>query len=121
MELKVYSPLDDLCVCCGEHVELVHAINSTLERTPNELAEYGRIRKTISIRTLVEDNKRMRKYIQEPKIIWDEFNVCSALMSNFDIIKKLYESQGWKVSTICNNNVYKEFASSPDDEMIFEF
>ena len=119
MKLEVYSPLQDLNICCGEYTELVCALNRSLELAKNEEMCYGRICKHISIKQLVEDNKRMKQYETNSNIIWNEFEVASAFYRYFDIIKKLYESQGWKVSTQCSSS--DDFGSSPEDEIIFEF
>ena len=118
MNLEVYSPLQDLNICCGEYTELVYALNRSLELAKNEEMCYGRICKHISIKQLVEDNKRIKQY-ETNSIIWNELEVASAFYRYFDIIKKLYESQGWKVSTQCSSP--DDFGSSPDDEIIFEF
>ena len=117
--LEVYSPLQDLSMCCGEYTELVYAINRSLELAQNEEMCYGKVRKSISIKRLVEDNKRMKQYESNSNIVWNEFEVASAFYRYFDIIKKLYELQGWKVSTQCS--VSDDFGSSPEDEIIFEF
>ena len=119
MNLEVYSPLQDLNICCGEYTELVYALNRSLELAKNEEMCYGRICKHISIKQLVEDNKRMKQYETNSNIVWNEFEVASAFYRYFDIIKKLYESQGWKVSTQCSSP--DDFGSSPEDELIFEF
>ena len=119
MNLEVYSPLQDLNICCGEYTELVYALNRSLELAKNEEMCYGRICKHISIKQLVEDNKRMKQYETNSNIIWNEIEVASAFYRYLDIIKKLYESQGWKVSTQCS--VSDDFGSSPEDELIFEF
>ena len=119
MILEIYSLLQDLNICCGEYTELVYALNRSLELAKNEEMCYGRICKHISIKQLVEDNKRMKQYETNSNIIWNELEVASAFYRYFDIIKKLYESQGWKVSTQCSGP--DDFGSSPEDELIFEF
>ncbi len=89
MNLEIYSPLQDLNICCGEYTELVYALNRSLELAKNEELCYGRICKHISIKQLVEDNKRMKQYETNSNIIWNEFEVASAFYRYFDIIKKL--------------------------------
>ena len=90
--LEVYSPLQDLSIICGEHRELVYAINRSLELTENTASPSQKIRKVITIQKLVDDNKRMKKYEVDSKIPWNWGDVASALYSNFDIIRKLYEA-----------------------------
>ena len=43
MNLEIYSPLQDLNICCGEYSELVYALNRSLELAKNEEMCYGRI------------------------------------------------------------------------------
>lgn len=117
--LEVYSPLQDLSIICGEHRELVYAINRSLELTENTASPSQKIRKVITIQKLVDDNKRMKKYEVDSKIPWNWGDVASALYSNFDIIRKLYEAQGWTLSTQCTTPY--EFGAGPTDELIFEF
>lgn len=117
-ELEVYSPLQDLSVRAGNYVLLVSAINHALELADNEERSYGRIRKTISIKRIADVHKPLMKY-KDPSFKWDEFEVASMLYEYFDVIKKLYELQGWKVST--SYNTLYQFGSQPTDEIIFEF
>jgi hypothetical protein len=83
------------------------------------LSELSNQRVSAIVKQLVEDNKRMKQYETNSNIVWNEFEVASAFYRYFGIIKKLYELQGWKVSTQCS--VSDDFGSSPEDELIFEF
>lgn len=116
--INVYSPLQDLSIICGDYTILVNAINRALELAENETHSYGSIRKTISIKTITDSFSQRIKYI-DADFKWDEFEVASMLYKHFDVIKKLYEHQGWKVTT--SYNTLYEFGNFPTDELIFEF
>jgi len=118
--IEVYSPLDDLSVCSKEQKELVSAINHTLEITPNEISEYGSIRKTVSIENIIETNQIMKKYC-ETSFLWTVESVKEVLNKNLKVIKRLYELQGWEISC---QHLPSEFSLNPDpnyDILIFDF
>ena len=125
MNLNVYSPLEDLSVCCGEHTELINAINHSLELAPNERTEFdGLICKRISVKQILEDNARLKKYVQEPKILWDFEHVSKAIFKYLLFLKKIYELQGWRVSWRSrgeHDENHLWFGGSLEDYFIFEF
>ena len=121
LDIKIYSPFDYFGTYCPEYRLLVYAINRTLELTDNEVEEYGKIRKSISVEQILNANKRINKdrYPTKP---WDVEYVKSALNRNFSILKRLYELQGWNISCFQHPiDIDSQDSDSGYDGLIFEF
>ena len=100
---------------------MVYAINRTLELTDNEVEEYGKIRKSISVEQILDANKITNNdwYPTKP---WDVEYVKSALNRNLSILKRLYELQGWNISCFKHLiDIDSQDSDSGYDGLIFEF
>ena len=120
-DIKIYSPFDYFGTYCPECRSLVYAINRALELTGNEAKEYGKIRKSISVEQILNENKRINKERYQTKP-WDVEYVKSALNRNFSILKRLYELQGWNISCFQHPiDIDSQESDSKYDGLIFEF
>ena len=120
-DIEIYSPFDDFRMYYPEYRSLVRVINHTLKLTDNEVEEYGKIRKSISVEQILNVNKIMNRglYLTKP---WDVEYVKSALNRNLSILKRLYELHGWNIS--CFQHPIDNDSQDSDsryDGLIFEF
>ena len=117
LDIKIYSPFDYFGTYCPEYRSLVYAINRTLELTDNEVEEYGKICKSISVEQILDVNNDW--YPTKP---WDVEYVKSALNRNLSILKRLYELQGWNISCFQHLiDIDSQDSDSGYDGLIFEF
>ena len=121
LDIKIYSPFDYFGTYCPEYRLLVYAINRTLELTDNEVEEYGKIRKSISVEQILDANK-ITNNDWHPTKPWDVEYVKSALNRNLSILKRLYELQGWNISCFQHPiDIDSQDSDSGYDGLIFEF
>ena len=121
LDIKIYSPFDYFGMYCPEYRSLVYAINRTLELTVNEVKEYGKIRKSISVEQILDANKITNKDWCPTKP-WDVEYVKSALNRNLSILKRIYELQGWNISCFQHPiDIDSQDSDSRYDGLIFEF
>ena len=120
-DIEIYSPFDDFRMYYPEYRSLVRVINHTLKLTDNEVEEYGKIRKSISVEQILNVNKIMNRDLYQTKP-WDVENVKSALNRNFSILKRLYELHGWNISCFQHLvDIDSQDSDSRYDGLIFEF
>ena len=120
-DIEIYSPFDDFRMYYPEYRSLVRVINHTLKLTDNEVEEYGKIRKSISVEQILNVNKIMNRDLYQTKP-WDVENVKSALNRNFSILKRLYELHGWNISCFQHPvDIDSQDSDSRYDGLIFEF
>ncbi len=120
-DIEIYSPFDDFRMYYPEYRSLVYAINHTLKLTDNEVKEYGKIRKSISVEQILDVNKIMNRGLYQTKP-WDVEYVKSALNRNLSILKRLYELHGWNISCFQHPiDIDSQDSDSRYDGLIFEF
>ena len=120
-DIEIYSPFDDFRMYYPEYRSLVRVINHTLKLTDNEVEEYGKIRKSISVEQILNVNKIMNRDLYQTKP-WDVEYVKSALNRNFSILKRLYELHGWNISCFQHPiDIDSQDSDSRYDGLIFEF
>ena len=120
-DIEIYSPFDDFRMYYPEYRSLVRVINHTLKLTDNEVEEYGKIRKSISVEQILNVNKIMNRGLYPTKP-WDVEYVKSALNRNLSILKKLYELHGWNISCFQHPiDIDSQDSDSRYDGLIFEF
>jgi len=120
-DIEIYTPFDYFRMYYPEYRSLVRVINHTLKLTDNEVEEYGKIRKSISVEQILNVNKIMNRDLYQTKP-WDVEYVKSALNRNFSILKKLYELHGWNISCFQHPvDIDSQDSDSRYDGLIFEF
>lgn len=120
-DIEIYTPFDYFRMYYPEYRSLVRVINHTLKLTDNEVEEYGKIRKSISVEQILNVNKIMNRDLYQTKP-WDVEYVKSALNRNFSILKRLYELHGWNISCFQHPvDIDSQDSDSRYDGLIFEF